>query len=674
MNRRDIETRGKPESHPRPNRPDTNRRLVLLCVSVSLGLIVFAVFLPTRHCEFVDWDDPDTVVNNPHVHGLSPANLGWMFTTFYWGHYQPLVWLSYALDHTWARAIYGNGLNPAAYHLTSSGLHALAAVLVFLLARRLLAGRTGLALVAALLFALHPLRVEPVAWITGRGDLLVTVFLLLTVLAYFRAVSSRPTAPPLSPAPPRRPAKNPPPRSVAHPDPGRRPATAVSAERARYAVWLAVALACYVLALLSRAMAVTLPLVLLLLDIYPLRRLGGARGWLNRRVLPAWLEKMPFFAGAGVFAIVAAVAKAGAGSTLEFERHGLLDRLVQACFGAAFYLWKTLVPVNLSPIYELHLPMNLAEPRFVAGGLVVSTLLVALIVLRRRAPAPATALAAYALLLAPVLGFGQAGNQLAADRYSYLPSIPLAILVALGLGHTWRHAARKRPGRVALAAATAAALVSLAVLSVRQMGAWRSTAALWTHAAAVAPDSSIAQNGYGWVLLQDKQYDAALTRFRRALEIQPANDRAHNNIWIALREQGKTDELIDALRESTHIFPTLVEAHYNLGVYLQRAQRTDEAIDAYRAALRLRPDHSKARTNLGQLLRRRGQLDEAVQHLAAAVRSDPANTAARRTLAEALRDQQRTPEAIRELQEVLRQDPRDERAATLLRTWTADGR
>ena len=613
---------------------------------LALGVFV-AVLLVFGHLVgngFVDWDDPDTLLNNPHYRGFGGDQLRWMFTTFYWGHYQPLLWLSYAWDYTWTRALFGDGLTAGGYHATSVLLHAVNVLLLCVLVLRVAAIACAhepsaarqpawwTALLAALLFGLHPLRAEPVAWATGRGDVLVTTFMLLTVLAYLRGARAE--------------------RAGAH------------------ALWLAAAAIAYALSVLTRGMGVTLPIVLLVLDWYPLRRLGGGHGrWLGRGVRGVWLEKIPFVTLAAVGAALAPLAKARAGSTMDLALHGPLARIVQSCYGLVFYVWKTVVPIGLSPIYELRLPIDVTAPRYVVAVLVVLAAVVMLWLLRRRQPAVVAAVLCYALLAAPILGLVQSGNQEAADRYSYLPAIPLTLLAAFGLRRAWLAERMPGRGRTILGGVSAAVIVFLAALSWRQGTVWHDTGSLWQHAAAVCPESSIARNGYGWVLLQAQRYDAAIEQLRTAIAIQPTNEKAHHNLWIALREQGRADDLIAAYRDATHVHPQFVDAHYNLGNQLLRRGELDAALESYETALRLRPNHSGAHAGVANVYYQRGDWQTALQAYEQAVRSDGRNTYARRGLAQTLRKLGRTSEAVAQLRAILQIDSNDERARGWLREW-----
>jgi tetratricopeptide (TPR) repeat protein len=613
-------------------------------VGATIFLAVMAVFSPCLRNGFVDWDDPAMLLENPHYRGLGPAQLRWMFTTFHMGHYQPLSWITLAVDYLSAKAWFGDGLDPRSYHLTNIVLHAANAVLVYLLGLKLLRGAAarardiqprshhGAVAMAALLMAIHPLRVESAAWVTERRDVLSSFFLLLTVLLYLRAVRLDGTM------------------------------------RTRS---FAVVLPVYLLSLLSRAMGVTLPLVLLLLDWYPLRRVGRSGSQPNGPALrPVLLEKLPFLVPAIAAALAAPLAQHAAGATATWAQHGALARAAQACYGLVFYVWKTLAPLRLSPIYELRMPIDLLAPRYVVAAALVLLATVGVIVLRRRQPAITVALTAYAVLLAPVAGLVQSGNQEAADRYSYLPAVPLALLLGAGLRRLWQ-AARPAGLKHAAAGLAGVAVVTLAVLTWRQCAVWQSTATLWEYAAGVSPASSIAQNGYGWVLLRQKHYDDAAQRFRLAIQLQPTNPKAHYNLWTALREQGREGELLQAYRDSIRVYPTFVDAYFSFGNELRRQGQTDDAVAAYRAAIKLSPGHAKAHTNLAFLLAQQGQTEEALQHYDAAIRADPQSALARRGFATLLKRLGRDAEAVAQIRIAVQLDPNDATSRQRLESWTA---
>ena len=581
-----------------------------LAVVAALLMVVILAFVPALRGGFLDWDDKGNFLQNPHYRGLGFTQLRWMFTTFHMGHYQPLSWVTLGLDYLWSQALFGDGMNPFGYHLTNILFHAGSTALVYLLGLQLLGAavrretpRRALvvhvaAVLAALLFALHPLRVESVAWATERRDVQSSLFLLATVVCYVRA--ARPGA-------------------------------------ARRGPWLGFALLLFTISLLSRAMGMTLPVILLLLDWYPLRRFGRAATGATRWPLGALLlEKVPFGLLAGGAAVLAVTAQRSVGAAMLLTTHSIPARFAQACFGLVFYIEKTLVPLHLSPIYEIKLPLDPTAPRYLIADALVAAALVGLtmLALRGRAQAVVAAFACYAILLLPVLGFVQSGSQLAADRYSYLPSVPLMLLLAAGLARVAQAPSAPFRGRLlGLGSLVGAACLTLAILTGRQCGVWRSTGTLWTYAVRVCPDSSIAVNSHGWVLWREQgRADEALAAFRRAIQLQPANEQAHKNIWVVYRELGRTDELIQAYRDSIRIFPTLVDAHLGLANALLRRGETAEARREYERVLQADPRNAPARHGLAGILKQQHQDAEALAQLRLAVAADPNYAPARRLL------------------------------------------
>lgn len=593
---------------------------------------VVVAFLPALRNQFVDWDDTDNFVRNVHYRGLGPAELRWMFTTFHMGHFQPLTWLTLGLDYTWARSLLGDGMDPRAYHFTNTLLHAANAAVFFFVAMGLLGrarvgraasprARVLAAVLAALFFGLHPLRVESVAWATERRDLLSTLFLLLAVLAYLRWN-----------------------RAGARREPR----------------WYGVAFGLFLLGLLSKVSVVVLPAIFLVLDAYPLGRI--TRGKVRRAVV----EKIPFFALSLVFGAVATLGQARNHWLYTLDQHPLDARVAQSLYGIAFYVWKTVLPFGLLPIYEMHFPVSPLEPRFVAAAPVVVVAAAALVLLRKRAPGLVAAAAAYVIVLAPVVGIAQNGPQVVADRYSYVSCMGWAMVAAGGaLALTARGAAR------AVVAAGAAVIVALGALTWRQCLVWRSTASLWTYTAARAPESSIAQNGYGYVLLEAGRVVEAIPVLRRAVQIQPSNEKAHHNLWRALKESGGDEELIAAYRESIRVLPDPADAHYNLANARMRQGDPAAAIASYEAAIRLRPAAAQFHGALAVALFQQGDLGGAERENRRAVEADPALALARYNLAVVLRRLGRTAEAIEELRRALGVRPDYAEARRLLEQMTS---
>lgn len=635
------------EKLPRTKPPPLARRdrLRRSALALAVAAVTFLVFSPALQNAFVNWDDLDIIQKNQHYRGLDPARLRWMFTATHGGHYEPLTWMSLAVDYLWGRAIFGDGLDPRAYHITSCLLHAASAALVYLLALRLLAAAIRVdaahppwllhaaAVLAAGLFALHPLRVESVVWATERRDVLSSFLLLLTLLVYLRAI-------------------------------------AAPAQRWH---WLALATAIYALSLLSRALGVVLPAILLLIDWYPLRRFEHpAAANARSNALRVVLEKLPFLPLAVIAAILAVHAQASVGAAWGLERHGLLARLVQACYSLTFYAGKTLAPLNLSPIYEVYLPLNLLAPRYVIGvGLVLAALVTLVwLAVRGRGRPVIVAAACYALLILPVSGLVQSGKQEVADRYSYLPGAVLAIFLAGSALRVWSTTRTPTPVARGLAVAAVAAVGTCAVLTWYECGLWRDSLTLWAHAIRAEPGSAIAQNFYGSALLDQRHYDEAMVQFRRAIELAPAYSPAHMNIWRVLEETGRKDELLTIVRRTLALYPDSAEAHYELARNLAERGEEDAALEEYRAAVKLNPQHSFAHTNLAFMLRQRGQFDEALEHYRAATAANGDNLIAWLGWADLLHSLGREPEALDALRAALQVAPADPRARELWRAWT----
>src|SRR6059036_1073265 len=531
----------QPELH-EPVTQALTRRWVHWLVPVLIALVTFAAFLPALQNQFVNWDDHENFRDNPHYRGLAWSQLRWMWTT-HRGHYIPLTWMTLGLDYLlW-------GMNPLGYHLTNLLLHAENAVVFFFVVRRILtlallgASERGLALAvsagfAALVFEIHPLRVESVAWATERRDVLSGLFYLLTLLMYLRACE----------------------RGA----PGRR------------SYWLSVAL--FGCALLSKSMAVSLPVVLLILEVSPLRRLGGSLGWSSASARRVYVEKIPFVLLAAAASAIALMAQLSNRAMVSVAYLSALDRLAVSAYGLSFYLWKTVVPLDLSPLYMLPQTVNpAATPFIVSYGGVLAVTAIAL-ALRRRCPGLPAAWLAYVVVLLPVLGIAQNGPQIAADRYSYLAAPGWAILVGAGLLSCWRLSTSSTTGAPAtwgLAGMATGIVIALGVLTWNQVQIWHDSERLWTHAVAVDPNSSSTQNNLGRELGRQGKLAAAIEHFQQALRLLPDDADAHNNWGVALAQQLKPVEAIDHFQQALRMKPDHAEAHNNLGTML--VQQVEQA-------------------------------------------------------------------------------------------------
>ena len=654
---------------------------VHLWASLALVLAVLATFSPALEASFVNWDDEANVVDNRHFRGLGAVQHEWMWTRPHGGPYMPLTWLSMAIDHElWGLSEGLDAPEAPRYHATNVLLHALTALAVYLLALRLFArarpgrdrlDRTLAALLAALLFAVHPLRVESVAWVTERRDVLSGVFFVLAAAAYVRASPEGP--PELRPGPALAACgaaalavaafflavqlgdealslrAGPAglalalillaasvllvPRASRYPHaPGRTAAFALCC------LWL-------LLALLSKALGVALPIALLVLDAWPLRRWRAGDGW--RTLAALAVEKTPLVALSLVFGALALWGQSRYPEALALlEYHGLLERVAQAFYGLWFYPSRTLVPLGLIPLVELPGDLSLASPRYLLAALAVLAGAAALWVFRRRAPAAACAFAVFALLVAPVLGLTQAGSQLVADRYSYLPCLSLALLLG-GAWLLWRERARSR---IALAAA-AAAVLALGGLTWRQTRVWRDSEQLWNHMIAVAPGSGLPHMLLG------------MLHYRRAQEVGQ-RERALEGMAEARRH------FEDGLRLDPEPVPVYLNGY---GALLLDLGQTERAIEVIAAFLRQRPDDHVGLVNLAVALRQAGRPAAGLPYLERAVEVKPDYTKAWLQLAETQDALGNEAAAVRAYEQVLARWPNYGRAKRRLRELRGDG-
>lgn len=547
-------------------------------VPLLVAVVAFAAFLPVLGADFVNWDDDHNVVNNPHLHSLGLAQLVWMFTASHAGHYQPLTWLSLAIDcRIW-------GLDrPGGFHLTNLVLHVLTALAVYVLAGRLIAldraaagchSRVTMriaAAVAALLFAVHPLRAESVAWVTERRDVLSGLFFVLSILTYVKAVRLF---------------------RDGHP----------------HSAWYAGAIVLCALSLLCKAYAVTLVGVLLLLDIYPLRRFS------HHRLRPL-IGKIPFLMLSVVFGYLAIRAQAQAGAMYGLEDYDLRARVAQALYGHAFYLSKLVLPLSLGPLYDLPARDVLVGRLFWIGLVVFVTVGVIAVLLRRRFKMFVIAWGWYVIVLLPVSGLLQSGSQLAADRYTYLSCLGWA-LAAGALVRRFFHGGCGSGVRVVVVTSMASVVIaSLAVLTWRQADIWRDSVTLWQRGTTVSPNSAIAHTNLADAFMHEDEpdYAVALRSYRRALELAPRDAKAHNGLATAALALNQPDVALRHLEKAVSIDPRYAFAHVNLGHVLAGYERFDEAVKQYRFALDINPMFSEAASRLGDLLVERGRYAEAIE-------------------------------------------------------------
>jgi tetratricopeptide (TPR) repeat protein len=546
--------------------------VTIAAVALALIAITLTVYAPVRHHGFLTWDDTLYVTQNPEVlRGLTWHGVRWAFTTGYAWNWHPLTWLSHMLDVQ----LYGR--DAGLHHLTNVLLHVANTLLLFGLLHRTTGDVARSGFVAAL-FGVHPLHVESVAWVAERKDVLSGLFWMLTLWAY-AGYARRPSA-------------------------------------GRYAAVLVL----FALGLMSKPMVVTLPFVLLLMDVWPLRRLPA--GW---RLV--W-EKLPLLALAAAASAVTFLVQQRDGAVPGIESLPLGLRLQNAVVSYAAYVRTTLWPARLAAFYPY--PASFGASRVLAAIALLVGASVLAWVFRRRG---------YVLVgwlwflgtLVPVIGFVQAGNQALADRFMYVPLVGLLVVIAWGapdvLGR-WPGARLVLPFGAGLA-------VAASVVGARaQVEHWRDDATLWEHALVVTSGNHVAHTNVGNILMRQGRVDEAIPHYAEALRVRPAFALAHGNLGLALAAQGRLGDALDHYAEALRLDPRYAEAHYNMSLDLAKLGRNEEAIAHLEEAVRLKPEAAEPHRVLGVMLAALGRTTEAAAQFGEALRLDPGDERSRHALEE----------------------------------------
>jgi len=589
------------------------KTVALLLFAVTLG-----VYAQVASFDFVSYDDPDYVTANPHVTtAFTREGVAWALSNRFNGNWQPLTWLSHMLDS----ALFGDWAG--GHHLVSALLHAVNAALLF----AVLAAATGAhwrsALVAAL-FALHPLHVESVAWISERKDVLSTCFALLSTWAYVQYTRER------SPA------------------------------------LFAATFLLLAFGLMAKAMLVTLPCVFLLLDRWPLQRP------LTPRLV---LEKLPFFALAFFFCGITVMSQHEVGSTADGSGLALAERLANAVVSSVAYLGDTFWPTGLAILhphpYLLETGGLPLAPWQIAGATVLLLVVTAATLVSRRGYAW-VGWFWYLGMLVPVLGLVQMGVQGRADRYTYLPHVGLFIFLVWGSADLVTRlagdsAVRARALKRAGAVAAMLVLTTCGVLTWQQSRHWRDARSLFQHAVAIHPRSPTLHVGLGEVLARTGELAAAENHYRSALAVDATFPEAHTNLGGVLMAQGNAADALDHFQAAVRSEPDVLETQVNLANALAALGRTEEAIARYAEVLRVTPNSAEAHFNLGNVLLSLGKLEEAATHFQAAIRNDPALAQAHVNLGYLLTSQGKLDAAIAHFQEALKIRPNYVKAQEALR-------
>ena len=575
------------------------------CVALLVAAVA-VVFLDARHGALLAWDDDINITTNPHLRGLTWENLKWMFTDAgYMRRYVPLAWLGWGLEH----ALFG--LTAVSCHLGNIGLHAANAVLVFLLLNRVLRflhegdavsdrAMQWSAAAGALLWALHPLRVELVAWASGRIHGQASFFLLLATVAYLKAHEPR----------------------------------ADNATRRR---WVAAALAACTASLLTYPLGVTYVAVLLVIDVCLLRRWrAGAGFWRDAGNRAVWLEKLPFVAVTLVVLGITVVARFQAGAQWPaaptLEQFGLWARAAQAFYLWAYYAWKPFVPFDLAPVYTTLVAFKPQEPRFVLSAVGVIAVTASLVSQRRRWPGALGLWVCHLAILVPLLGLTEYPHY-PNDRYGHVQGVLGALALAALLVHM-----RSRSAGPAAAAAVASVAVGLGVLSWKQVGIWRDNETLFRGLLARIgnhPYRADIALRLGDVVRAQGHAAEAEQFYRQSLALRPGGARAGYVHWaLAKLAEARRDpeQAIAHHRQAIALDPRLAEAWFDLGALLTGLGRSAEAIEILQRALALEPARPAGHVALGLALADQGRAVEAIAAVQAALRLDPQFAPARAAL------------------------------------------
>ncbi len=570
---------------------------MLLLFLVTAALYSRAAFFP-----FSVVDDGDYVSQNLHVtSGLSLASLKWAVTAFYAGNWHPLTWMSLMLDGQF----FGNA--PRGYHLVNVALHALNSSLLFLLFRSM-TGAVGRSAFVAACFALHPLHVESVAWIAERKDVLSSLLLIATLLFYTQYQ-----------------------------------------KRGKVDHYL-LALAAFALGLSAKAMLVTVPALLLVLDVWPFYRvdlpcLGDGRSDDAQRhdcvsrvgLKRALWEKVPF----GVLSLASSVVTIYAQKSNLSNLAGLplYLRATNALWSTVAYVGKMLLPIKLAIFYPM-----VPVPFWKAGGAAVllAAVLVAAIKCRRSHPYFLAGWLWYLITLLPVIGLVQVGRQAMADRYTYIPLIGLFVVAGWGGADLGRRFPR---GKMAISIAAACSLLLLAAGTWRQLGYWRDNFSLIGHTLEVTERNSFAHDCMG--LVQDLRGDPerAIDQYNQSLAIEPGSATVHYSLAVVLDSHNDLPQAIAQFGEAIALNPRFAEAHFSLGIVLEKIGRLADAEKEFLEAIGIDPGNPKYRNNLGTLYARNGVLDAAVEQFSQALRLNPGDPKAEQNLQTALRQMRQRPGA-----------------------------
>jgi tetratricopeptide (TPR) repeat protein len=553
-------------------------------IASSVAVVTFMVFLPALRNQFLYWDDVDYIYQNTFIRSLNMQLLKSSFEGFYAANWHPLTWLSHALDY----AIWG--LNPLGHHLTNNLLHSLNTLLVVFLVMRLIAvyrktsENNGLSpsflndramwiagAVTGLLFGLHPLHVESVAWVSERKDLLCACFFLLSITTYTYYVSEISET------------------------------TSADFSLRYFNKKYLLCLVFFVLALLSKPMAVTLPFVLMILDWYLFRRMRS-----RQALRTAFIEKFPFFVLSLVSSLLTIMAQR-AGETIELlQLVPLSTRWLVAAKSLISYLRNMILPLNLTPFYPYPGDVFFLSFEYILPVILIAGITITCLAVVRKQKLWMSVWSYYVLTLIPVIGIVQVGSQSMADRYTYLPSLAPFLIIGLSASKIYEEVTALNQGRAFFKMASLfiglAILIFMSYATIKQISIWKDSTVFWNYIVAKNPSSHFAHNNLGNVYLSKDLLDLAIEQYKMALSLRPSYAEAHYNLGNAYSSKGLFDMAIEQYRTALMLKPNNAEAHFNLGLRYIDIGSLDMARTEFKLGLTIKPDDHRAQQVLNSII------------------------------------------------------------------------
>ena len=588
-------------------------KYLTFCIFLVLALSTISIYFQVVNFDFILYDDPSYVYENQHVKdGFNAESFAWAFTTGAQSNWHPLTWLSHMLDCQLF------GVNPGWHHLTNLILHIANTLLLFAVLKRMTNALWQSAFVAAA-FALHPMHIESVAWISERKDVLSTLFWLLTMHAYLRYVKT----------------------------PG----------KINYSLVMLV----FALGLMTKPMLVTLPLVLLLLDYWPLKRFELVKADRPRFFLLA-LEKIPLICLAVASSVVTFLVQKAGGAVTDMNTIPLYMRLYNAVVSYGIYIWKMFFPARLALFYP-HQGPGLGLWQVIITAILLITITVWAGRIAKTRPYVIIGWLWYLGTLVPVIGIVQVGGQSMADRYTYIPYIGLFIIIGWTLGDI---TAKWKQQKIVLAFLAITVFISISICSLLQIRHWKNSTALFSHSIDVTDDNYVAYCCLADVPRKAGKFDESIALNLKALELSPGYGYAHIGLGRAYNGLGRLGKTIEHFNEALKTFPDHSNIHGDLGVAYGKQDQLDKAVEHLTRAVEIDPDFAEAHSNLGYALMRQRKFDQAIPHLQKAIELNPNSISAHFRLAEIFSEKSETAEELKHLRKIIRVDPDSVKALNLM--------